>query len=172
MGAALPGWARKDRVHRLQTGRANETIELMEVLPIMRRPRLRFTIRKLMIVVLVASLGSWSVKLWLLSRDYARRAKAHEAAERQYRAVRELFLAATRSYAQDAANSSALLASSEAPFLGSEELATKSRDLAASLLATAREPARKMAYYGALKRKYQRAARYPWLSVAPDPPAP
>jgi hypothetical protein len=27
-------------------------------------------------------------------------------------------------------------------------------------------------YYAALKRKYRRAARYPFLSVAPDPPEP
>jgi len=29
-----------------------------------------------------------------------------------------------------------------------------------------------MSYHEALKAKYERAARYPWLSVAPDPPAP
>jgi len=27
-------------------------------------------------------------------------------------------------------------------------------------------------YYAALKRKYQHAARHPWLPVAPDPPEP
>jgi hypothetical protein len=27
-------------------------------------------------------------------------------------------------------------------------------------------------YHDALRRKYERAARYPWLSVAPDPPEP
>jgi hypothetical protein len=27
-------------------------------------------------------------------------------------------------------------------------------------------------YYRSLRLKYERAARYPWLSVAPDPPAP
>ena len=27
-------------------------------------------------------------------------------------------------------------------------------------------------HYAALKRKYARAARYPWLPVAPDPPEP
>lgn len=27
-------------------------------------------------------------------------------------------------------------------------------------------------YWAALKRKYRRAARYPWLPVAPDPPEP
>jgi hypothetical protein len=26
------------------------------------------------------------------------------------------------------------------------------------------------AYHAAMKRKYERAARYPWLSVEPDPP--
>ncbi len=28
------------------------------------------------------------------------------------------------------------------------------------------------AHYAGLKRKYERAARYPWLSVTPDPPEP
>jgi hypothetical protein len=28
------------------------------------------------------------------------------------------------------------------------------------------------AYYGELRRKYERAASYPWLSIEPDPPEP
>jgi hypothetical protein len=28
------------------------------------------------------------------------------------------------------------------------------------------------AYHAAMSRKYERAARYPWLPVAPDPPPP
>lgn len=31
---------------------------------------------------------------------------------------------------------------------------------------------RKAAYYSTLEAHYRRAARYPWLPVAPDPPAP
>ena len=27
-------------------------------------------------------------------------------------------------------------------------------------------------YHGTVRRKYERAARYPWLAVAPDPPEP
>ena len=27
-------------------------------------------------------------------------------------------------------------------------------------------------YHGQMRRKYERAARYPWLTVAPDPPVP
>ena len=27
-------------------------------------------------------------------------------------------------------------------------------------------------YHGTMRRKYERAARYPWLAVAPDPPEP
>jgi hypothetical protein len=31
---------------------------------------------------------------------------------------------------------------------------------------------RKIDYHANLRRKYERAARYPWLPVAPDPPEP
>jgi hypothetical protein len=31
---------------------------------------------------------------------------------------------------------------------------------------------RRSEYFEALQRKYERAARYPWLPVAPDPPEP
>jgi hypothetical protein len=31
---------------------------------------------------------------------------------------------------------------------------------------------RRVEYYSSMKRKYERAARYPWLSVAADPPEP
>ena len=34
------------------------------------------------------------------------------------------------------------------------------------------DAAEKAAYDAALARKYQRAARYPWLPVEPDPPQP
>jgi hypothetical protein len=32
--------------------------------------------------------------------------------------------------------------------------------------------ANRIAYHAALKAKYERAARYPWLPIAPDPPEP
>ena len=31
---------------------------------------------------------------------------------------------------------------------------------------------RRADYHGAMRRKYERAARYPWLPVEPDPPEP
>jgi len=31
---------------------------------------------------------------------------------------------------------------------------------------------RRAAYHAAMRQKYERAARYPWLSIAPDPPPP
>ena len=31
---------------------------------------------------------------------------------------------------------------------------------------------RQTAYYESMARKYERAARYPWLPVEPDPPMP
>ena len=36
----------------------------------------------------------------------------------------------------------------------------------------AEQATRRAAYHASLKRKYERAARYPWLPVEPDPPPP
>src|SRR4051812_43881044 len=33
-------------------------------------------------------------------------------------------------------------------------------------------PGRRTEYHAAMRRKYERAARYPWLPVPPDPPPP
>ena len=33
-------------------------------------------------------------------------------------------------------------------------------------------PRQRAIYHAALRRKYERAARYPWLPVPPDPPEP
>jgi hypothetical protein len=38
--------------------------------------------------------------------------------------------------------------------------------------ASAAHSARRAAYHSRLRSKYERAARYPWLPVAPDPPEP
>ncbi len=36
----------------------------------MRLPRVRFTVRQIMIAVAVVALGGWAWRLWLLSRNY------------------------------------------------------------------------------------------------------
>jgi hypothetical protein len=87
----------------------------------MRPPRLRFTVRRLMLVVALAACSVWGYRMWRVSREYARveRHRTHYP------------------------------------------IGYPSADAA-----------EKAAYDAALARKYQRAARYPWLPVEPDPPQP
>jgi hypothetical protein len=47
----------------------------------MRPPRLRFTVRRLLLVVALAATSVWGVKMWRLSREYARRAQSYTDSE-------------------------------------------------------------------------------------------
>jgi hypothetical protein len=87
----------------------------------MRLPRLRFTIRLLMLMVALAACSVWGYRMWRVSREHAR-------VERRLTHFR----------------------------IG--------RPIA--------DAAEKAAYDAALARKYERAARHPWLPVGPDPPQP
>ena len=60
-----------------------------------------------------------------------------------------------------------------------KELATRYANLQnehkthlASSIANAEHEAARASYYGMLMAKYDRAARYPWFPVEPDPPEP
>jgi hypothetical protein len=44
--------------------------------------------------------------------------------------------------------------------------------LSATYRRLAQQSALRAAYHAALGRKYERAARYPWLAIEPDPPIP
>jgi hypothetical protein len=96
----------------------------------MRLPRLRFTVRRLLLVVAVAACGGWGVKLWRLSREYAEIAKMHREWEPTFRWLPD-------------------------------------KSLWLAEYSISREH-----YHDPIARKYERAARYPWLHVEPDPPEP
>ncbi len=108
-------------------------------------PRFRFTVRSMMVGVAIvgAALGLASMKS--RSDEFAR--KAHHFADREAR-MRELmeFLAK--------------------PEPGSHPTSIRNIRKICDYILTGIEHDKRM------RRKYERAARYPWLTVAPDPPEP
>jgi hypothetical protein len=111
----------------------------------MRLPRVRFTIRGMMVAVAVAAglmAGSIGLaRLRLLSSDYRARAEQHAGIEETLRHI----------IASD---------ESDTPVDISPGAGLRSRRFTARAVAD---------YEAALRRKYERAARYPWLRVEPDP---
>lgn len=114
----------------------------------------KFRVRTIMVVVAVVGLGI-GVYQWLVSRTtvFERRVQ-HAAFEHQIALER-----------------SAVISIRLASLRSSRDIdaARAQRDHLNDELAKAQA---KEAYYTAIARKYLRAARYPWLPVAPDPPSP
>ena len=129
----------------------------------MRIPRVRFTIRLLMITVAMVGGFLTVARLVYLWRHYQALAAMHASKEVNY--VRQ---AQGYERKQDWCARQATIANLQsASFRGStwERLATSSG-------ATAHDLRRLAAHESRLERKYERAARHPWLSVEPDPPEP
>ncbi len=105
----------------------------------MRLPRVRFTVRRMMVAVaIVALLLAWmqmQKRMVELRKSYEFQSALH----------------------------------------GGEEVVEREGGLFIRFRGGRREVkpnARRAAYHAAMRRKYERAARYPWLPVAPDPPMP
>jgi hypothetical protein len=112
----------------------------------MRLPRLQFTLWRLMLVVAIVGLamggGVWGYRMWRLSHVYELNARRYRSAERLFRELEAFYLATAE-----------------------EKEKTKYNHLAAVAASTAD-------YHAARVRKYERAARYPWLAVESDPSEP
>jgi hypothetical protein len=108
----------------------------------MRRPR--FTTRTAIVIVALASLAAWGVAMQRRSDAYTARAREHELRRWSYSINVSVWSAEKAQH-------------------------PGSRDYYEALLAPLQRGAE---YEDRLVRKYRRAARYPWLPVAPDPPAP
>lgn len=143
----------------------------------MRLPRVRFTVRRLMIAVAIAGVIMGVTRLTANARRLRARAAGYAiraATERETnwgmasdeaqlaRAVDRVKVHKTRMEAgsldQDPSDQRAVLELME------ESVARRRRRIA-------RHHGR-LAYFLAMRAKYERAARYPWLSVEPDPPEP
>ncbi len=111
----------------------------------MRLPRV--TVRRLMILVAIAGLLLAAGRAWNLRADYLLRASYHESRARILEVIRDR---GEPSYFRPADRSRPALDRAEAD----------------------RRHAASVAYHEALRRKYEAAARRPWLPVEPDPPGP
>ena len=129
----------------------------------MRAPRLRFTVRWLMLAVGLAVVavggGVWGYRMWRLSNAYEGKAQFYKTVEENLRMVGAI-------HRRGAIAPEELMAEYAAQGMPT------SNPNAARHSEEAAHNATKAAYFADLVRKYERAARYPWLGVEPDPPVP
>ncbi len=111
-------------------------------------PRYRFTVRRMMVAVAIIALFSWTDRMIVKHRFYRDRCRLHaEEAEIWLRSQGELLqLCGMLTHTRD-----------ELEQMKAEK---HGRDV------------ERVAYHSDLRRKYDYAARYPWMPVAPDPPEP
>jgi len=116
-------------------------------IPPMRRPRFRFSVRRLMIAVAIVGAVLGADRITSTRRaEYAKQAEEYERLLGVLSFVREYgFLSC---------------------YYGLEKFPRMYN------ARTAPRHAAWVAYYEGQHRKYERAARYPWWPVAPDPPEP
>ena len=124
----------------------------------MRIPRVRFTIRLLMIVVAVVGVFLTVARLVYFWRHYEVIAAMHASKEATY--VRQ---AQGYERRHDWCAQQATIANLQSESIRWGRLASSSGATAHYLRQLAADESR-------LKRTYERAARYPWLPVEPDPP--
>ncbi len=125
----------------------------------MKLPRVRITVRGMMIAVAVVALALAGSEAWrryramvALAEDYSRTATMYSET------VDQVLNDATR---WDRIRSEKRKLPDRYPFYTLDDVADYARD--------SREKARR---YRALASRYRRAARSPWLPVEPDPPEP
>ena len=111
-------------------------------------PRFRFTLLRMMIAVAIAGTLFGFTAIGIRRSAFLRRADAHRKAAVEQESLAE-YLAIGRHYERNDAGTGLVLS-------------PDSSGLAKTL--------RK--YHDRLQAKYARAARYPWLAIAPDPPEP
>ena len=116
----------------------------------MRLPRVRFSIRRIMVVVVIVALAFGTFRLWTVRKLYLEKAAQH-AGFRDFvvRSPESIRYWEARWTAQREGLPARYPWPDGPPFV----------------------PAM-VKYHDAMRIKYERAARYPWLSVEPDPPKP
>jgi hypothetical protein len=126
----------------------------------MRRPRVRFTVRRLMIVIAVVGV---LFAVGLETTRLRRISAARQQALTSYAAYEAL--ARKFSAQQSPMETKAREGSAESLAEDLEKAATISARMAARYQ-------RNADYWDMMSKKYADAARYPWRSVEPDPPPP
>jgi hypothetical protein len=167
----------------------NAPIILPSEVQVMRMPRVRFTVRRMMVAVAIAGVVTGIAVLKKKRDGFLERARFHAMVEQSGLEIAESFFAvagAFREFADGAMPADSLprlvvhptsRPDDEYVFIPQHDppAETDSGQLeqdGSGIAAIAFRNRENAAWHGALKRKYERAARYPWLPVAPDPPEP
>ncbi len=111
----------------------------------MKLPRVRFTVRRMMVAVAILAIGFAALALGIRSEDYREKA--------EYAAIWETYNAELADNMERHREAWAHIG--DVPVEIRIAKCGRLRD-----------------YYRDYKQKYRRLARYPWLPVAPDPPEP
>jgi hypothetical protein len=142
----------------------------------MRLPRIRFTVRRIMIVVAIAAVALGANDL--RRRWYRFRAlrSIHEWNGRACSTMAERHASTAANNEREAERLRAALKSGHYGVRSETELvaqiASNTEAQAAIERAAERKNRARALFHDALRLKYERASRYPWISVGPDPPQP
>jgi hypothetical protein len=127
--------------------------------PGMRIPRVRFTVRRLMVAVVIAGIVLGIERLWHRSAEYAGIAGQHARKAIGWDEHVSWLDGVAAKHARKAAT-------------GTGDSRSRDRENADKWAAVANGYRGMKGYHEAMRDKYAHAARYPWLPVAPDPPEP
>jgi hypothetical protein len=150
----------------------------------MKLPRPRFTVRRLMVAVAIVASGFWAERMWRQRQDYLDRAIREGVGEKHYAYLARVLetgtptLASFRGSLPDGSRVHIFGFGSERrvffkeygggnPFIDDQSAADEVA--VAGWAVMCRSESLRIRQ---LRLKYEWAARYPWLPVAPDPPAP
>ena len=152
----------------------------------MKFPRLRFTVRRMMVAVAVVAIGLAGLQAWRLRTRgfrYQQRARFHARWEAHWRrGVERLSRGAENRpdvltlpsrtglrYRFQPGSKDLIAEYNGPPVKLAPPILTDSRRLAYNRYRAA-GCAKLMAFHAKMRQNYEHAARYPWLPVEPDPP--
>jgi hypothetical protein len=121
-----------------------------------RIPRVRFTIKRMMLATAVLALVMGCCKMAWLSSRYRKAAQFSASIESMFRQLRRV------TDGDDKSRDDLALFLGLGPIVEDKVVRT----------AADRGFQKTVDYYAALRRKYERAAAWPWLAVEPDSPEP
>ena len=125
----------------------------------MRLPRVRFTVRGMLIAVASIALLMGGLRLVWLRSVYRKAALAHAAYENLARTLQSM----VENDGKDERELAIAIGMKVAP---------ESEAVRAKRAADASVNQKTAEYHATLKQKYERAASRPWVALAPDPPPP
>jgi hypothetical protein len=132
-----------------------------------------------MVVVAIAGvvMGGcvWGYRMWRLSRYYAGMAREEKICENMYRYGAAVYSGYAEMDDESARRTASQLIDERLPKEFREHEEQRAKMKAQNAIAARKTAARYASMadeYSALARKYERAARCPWLPIEPDPPLP